>query len=508
MMRAGPGSASMLNVVGLGKRFGDTWACRNIDLTVRSGEVLAIAGENGAGKSTTMNCLHGLYAPTIGRIEIAGDPVTFRSPADAEAAGISMIPQELELFPELTIVENLFVGRARPRNLCGAFDRRAMQQRAREILTDLGVDVDVNLPVRCVSAATAKLVEIARALNRDARLIIMDEPTAALTERDTERLLSVIGRLNKRGVAVIYITHRLEEIFRIADRVCVLRDGSMVASGHRRDFDMASLIHAMVGRPVDHLFVRAASVPGEVVLQARKLTRRGAIADIDFELRAGEVLGVAGLIGAGRSELAQSIVGITPADSGSILLDGQAVRIASIDHAMSLGIAYLPEERRSQGLILPFSITRNITFAALGRFTRFGLIERTRERAFARESAQRVGVCGADLDSPVEVLSGGNQQKVLIAKILALDPRIVIFDEPTRGVDVGAKADIYALIDALANQGKAILLISSEMNELLCMADRILVMHEGRVTATFSRADFSAQLIASAAAGQVARHVA
>jgi ABC-type sugar transport system ATPase subunit len=490
----------------LGKSFAGVFACRHVDLELAPGEVLALAGENGAGKSTLMKCLHGYHSPSEGRIEIGGAVVQFNSPRDAEDLGISMIPQELDLFAELPIFENLFVGQPRPRNRWGGFDRLGMQRRARAILASLGVEFDVSLPVKELSAANAKLVEIARALNRDARLIVMDEPTAALTEREAQNLFAVIGQLKARGIAVIYITHRLEEIFRISDRIAVLRDGVLVASGETRHFDIPKLIQAMVGRPLEQFFVRHPHPAGELVLELRQLGRRGVFEGIDLTLRAGEVLGIAGLIGAGRSELAQSIFGMAPADAGAILVKGQPVRIGSVADALSHGIAYLPEERRSQGLVLPLSITENISFAALAQFTYLGFVDRAREGAFVREAASRFGIRGAAIDAPVEVLSGGNQQKVLIAKTLALEPNIVIFDEPTRGVDVGAKAEIYAVIDDLARQGKAILLISSEMNEVLSLADRIMVMCEGRVTGQFPRSAFSAEAIGAAAAGQRVRH--
>jgi rhamnose transport system ATP-binding protein len=492
----------------LGKSFAGVFACRGVSLDVLPGTVLAIAGENGAGKSTLMKCLHGFYVPTEGHVEVQGMAAAFASPRDAEAAGISMIPQELDLFPELSIVENLYVGQPRPRNRWGIFDQRGMRRRAQGLLASLGVTLDVSAAVKSLSAASCKLVEIARAMNRDARLIIMDEPTAALSDREVQKLFAVIEQLKARGIAVIYITHRLEEIFAISDRIMVLRDGSLVASGATRDFDIPTLIEAMIGRPIQERLLRRAHRPGNVALELRQFGRRGQFAGVDLVLRAGEVLGVAGLIGAGRSELAQAICGIAPADRGEMLIDGRPVRINSIADAATHRIAYLPEERRSQGLVLPFSIAHNISFAALAQFTRFGFIDRGREGSFAHEALRRFAIRGGDIDVPVEVLSGGNQQKVLIAKTLALEPNIIIFDEPTRGVDVGAKSEIYALIDELVRQGKAILLITSEMNEVLDIADRIMVMCEGRVTGSFPRSGFSARAVAAAAAGQSVPHVA
>jgi rhamnose transport system ATP-binding protein len=492
----------------LSKAFAGVFACRCIDLSVEHGEVLAITGENGAGKSTLMKCLHGALSPTEGYIEVGGTALTFTSPRDAERAGISMIPQELDLFPELSIVENLFVGQQRPRNKWGFFDRRGMRLRAQRLLASLGVALEVSMAVKALSAANCKLVEIARALNRNARLIIMDEPTAELSEREVQGLFTVIEQLKARGVAILYITHRLEEIFRISDRIVVLRDGALVASGATREFDMQKVIQAMIGRPMQELFARRPRAPGRVVLELRGFGRRGQFSDVNISLRAGEVLGVAGLIGAGRSGLARAICGIAPADSGAMWISGLPVRVGSMRDARVHGIAYVPEERRSQGLVLAFSIAQNVSFAALARFTRMGFIDRQREDSYARAAMSRFLIKGAALDAPVAILSGGNQQKVLIAKTLALEPSIVIFDEPTRGIDVGAKAEIYGVVDGLAGQGTAVLLISSDMNEVMNMADRIVVMCEGRITAMFSRPEFSAHTIAAAAAGQAVQHAA
>lgn len=493
---------------GIAKNFAGVDVCKDIDLEISPGEVVALVGENGAGKSTTMKCLYGLYAPSEGHIEVAGQAVQFQSPRDAEAAGISMIPQELDLFPELSITENLFVGQTRPRTRWGGFDHAAMRRRARSIMASLGVDADVTMPVKSLSAAMGKLVEIGRALNRDSRLIIMDEPTAALTDREVERLFAVIARLKARGVAIVYISHRLDEIFAISDRIIVMRDKRLIRSGPTSSFTVASLVEAMVGRPFEKLYHRAPHAPGDVLVSVRGLTRAGTFTDVSFDVRSGEILGISGLIGAGRSEVAQAIYGFSPADRGDISIAGRTVAIRSVADALRHGIAYLPEERRSQGLILPFPIASNISFAVLQRFTRFGFVDRAGEARFSEAAAKSFTVAGAALSAPVEVLSGGNQQKVLLAKILALDPRIVILDEPTRGVDVGAKSEIYAIIDDLAQRGKAILLISSEMNEVLSLSDRIIVMHEGRMSAEFARDQFSQSAIGAAAAGQQVRHVA
>ena len=502
------GEAPAFALRGLGKHFGGIHACRDIELEFRAGEVLAILGENGAGKSTTVKCLHGLYQPDEGHVEISGKTVHFRSPRDAEAAGISMIPQELDLFPELSIVENLFLGQKRPRRPWGGFDQRTMNRQAHEVMAALGVDVDVTAPVKTFSAATGRLVEIARALNRDARLIIMDEPTAALTEKETENLFEVIRRLKAAGVSIIYITHRLNECFTVSDRIVVMRDGRLIRSGPTEEFTIESLVDAMVGRPLETLYTWHSRPIGDVVLEVRGLSLGSVFSNVDFEVRSGEVLGVSGLIGSGRSEMAQAIYGIAPADRGEIIVDAKPVDVRTVSDALAHGIAYLPEERRSQGLILPFTIAANMSFSVLALFSRLGFVNRKREDGFASESARRFTVTGAALSSPVENLSGGNQQKVLIAKVLALDPKVVILDEPTRGVDVGAKSEVYRIIDDLASRNKAIVVISSEMNEVMSISDRIIVMHEGRISGRFARDEFSQQAIGAAAAGQRLHHAA
>ncbi|WP_160012274.1 sugar ABC transporter ATP-binding protein [Rhizobium sp. 18055] len=485
----------------VGKQFGPVVACEGISIELFAGEAVALAGENGAGKSTTAKCLYGYYSPTAGHIEVDGQEATLRSPRDGEAAGIVVIPQELDLFPELSIVENMFMGQERPRTKIGTFDWGRMKKTAQDILARLGLRLDVSLPVKLLSAANCKLVEIARALNRNARVIIMDEPTAALTDREVRRLLSIVCDLKAQGVAVVYISHRLDEIFEVCDRIVVLRDGKTVGDKPTSEFTESSLVKMMVGRPLESLFTHSPHPTGAVALEVKSLTSSPSFRDVSFQLRRGEILGISGLIGAGRSELAHALFGLRPY-SGQILVDGTETKVRSVSDAFANGIAYLPEERRSQGLILPFSIQENISLASLGRFTRFGLVSDKKESDFAHKAANDFTVVGAGIDAAVSVLSGGNQQKVLIAKTLARNPRIIILDEPTRGVDVGAKSEIYKIIDDLARQGCAVLLISSELNEVLAMSDRILVMREGVAVQTFERNEFSPEAIGAAAAGQ------
>src|SRR5215216_2397531 len=482
------------------KRFGGVTAVEDVDFDLRPGEVHALVGENGAGKSTLMKMVHGLYTPDEGTLEVGGEVVDFSSPRDAEAAGIAMIPQELDLFPELSVTENLFVGRRRPRTGWGGLNQNAMQAEARERLRSLGVDLDVTSTVKRLSAANQQIVAIARALVGEAKAVVMDEPTASLTEREVQQLFRIISELTSGGVGVVYISHRLDEIFAISDRITVLRDGHHITTAPASELDAEELVRLMVGRPLNELFTRSPHSPGEVALEVRGLGRAGEFEDVDLVVRRGEIVGLAGLVGAGRSEVAQSIFGIHPPEAGDIRIDGEEVRIHSPQAAMERGIFYVPEERRSQGLILPFSIKNNITLSILDRISRFGFVPRA-ERQTADRFAKDLSIRGAKVSEPVSRLSGGNQQKVVLAKSLAREPSILLLDEPTRGIDVGAKSEIYRLIDDLAKEGKAILLISSELEEVLSMSDRIVVMREGRVTGEFKRDEATQENVMTAATG-------
>ena len=482
------------------KRFGGVTAVEGVGFDLRPGEVHALVGENGAGKSTLMKMVHGLYAPDEGTLEVGGEAVEFSSPRDAEAAGIAMIPQELDLFPELSVTENLFVGRHRPRTRWGTLDRAAMRGEARERLRSLGVDLDVTTSVKGLSAANQQIVAIARALVGEARAVVMDEPTASLTEREVRQLFRIISDLTSGGVGVVYISHRLEEIFTISDRITVLRDGHHITTAPASELDAEELVRLMVGRPLNELFTRSPHSPGEVALEVRGLSRAGEFEDVDLVVRRSEIVGLSGLVGAGRSEVAQAIFGIRSPESGEVRIDGEVVRIRSPQAAMEKGIFYVPEERRSQGLILPFSIKNNITLSILDRIARFGFVPRT-ERQTADRFAKGLSIRGGSVSDPVSRLSGGNQQKVVLAKSLAREPSILLLDEPTRGIDVGAKSEIYRLIDELAKEGKAILLISSELEEVLSMSDRVVVMREGRITGEFGRNEANQEMVMTAATG-------
>jgi ABC-type sugar transport system ATPase subunit len=495
-----PEAPAIFRLRNVTKHFGGVTAVEDVDFDLRAGEVHALVGENGAGKSTLMKMVHGLYAPDEGTLEVGGEAVEFSSPREAEAAGIAMIPQELDLFPELSVTENLFVGRHRPRTRWGTLDRAAMRAEARERLRSLGVDLDVTTTVKGLSAANQQIVAIARALVGEARAVVMDEPTASLTEREVQQLFRIISELTSGGVGVVYISHRLDEIFAISDRITVLRDGHHITTAPADELDAEELVRLMVGRPLNELFTRSPHSSGEVTLEVRGLSRAGEFEGVDLVVRRGEIVGLSGLVGAGRSEVAQCIFGIYPPEAGEIRVDGEGVRIHSPQAAMERGIFYVPEERRSQGLILPFSIKNNITLSILDRISRFGFVPRA-ERHTADRFARELSIRGAKVSDPVSRLSGGNQQKVVLAKSLAREPSILLLDEPTRGIDVGAKSEIYRLIDDLAKEGKAILLISSELEEVLSMSDRIVVMREGRVTGEFKRDEATQENVMTAATG-------
>ena len=488
----------LLRLEGIVKSFPGVRALRGVSFDVRPGEVHALLGENGAGKSTLIKVMSGVHRPDEGRMEVDGRPVDFGSPQEAQAAGIAAIYQELLLFPELSVAENVFMGHA-PRLSWGGIDWDQTRARTAEILQSLDIhDLDPDAPVGALSVGNRQRVEIAKALSMNARVLIMDEPTAALTEADVERLFGIVRRLRERGVGIIYISHRLVEIFDLADRVTVLRDGEYVGTHAVKDVTEPQLISMMVGRTIDQLYPHRTANPGKVVLEARNVAYPGTVEEASLTLRAGEIVGLAGLVGSGRSELAQILFGVTPASAGQILVDGQPVTIKSPADAKRLGIAYVPEDRGTQGLIRPMRIRHNVSLAVLKELARFFFIDRGREQELARRDIERFKIRASSMDQVVGKLSGGNQQKVVLAKWLATRPRILILDEPTRGIDVGAKAEIHKIMSELAAQGMAVLMISSELPEVLGMSDRVLVMREGRIVAGFDRAEATQERIAAA----------
>jgi len=491
-------AASVIALEGISKSFPGVKALTDVSFDVRAGEVHALLGENGAGKSTLIKVLSGVHRADAGTLRLDGAPTVFASPQEAQAAGIATIYQELLLFPELSVAENIFMGHA-PKTRFGAIDWRAMRARARELLASLDIsDLDVTAPVGSLSVGNRQRVEITKALSMNARVLVMDEPTAALTSHDAERLFRIVRLLKERGVGVVYISHRLEEVFLLADRVTVLRDGAHVATRPVSAVGRDDLIHMMVGRRIEALFPKIEVERGKIILELEKVSRPPTTHDVSLRLHVGEILGIAGLVGAGRSELAEVIFGVTPAASGTIRVDGRPVSIRSPRQAKRLGIAYVPEDRGRQGLVRPMPIDANVSLASLSRVSRASFIDARAEDALAEESVKRFRIRASGIHQIVGKLSGGNQQKVGLAKWLATRPRILIMDEPTRGIDVGAKAEIHRLMSELAGQGLAILMISSELPEVLGMSDRILVMRGGRIVAEVGRSEASQEGIAAA----------
>ncbi|MGQ9887647.1 MAG: sugar ABC transporter ATP-binding protein [Aggregatilineales bacterium] len=488
----------VLQLENITKNFPGVKALDNVRFEVCAGEVHALLGENGAGKSTLIKIISGVYRPDSGTIMVDGTPVQINNPREAQARGIATIYQELLLYPELTVAENIFMGHA-PRTRSGAIDWAEMSRRAEDILASLNIhDLDVRRKVGTLTVGNRQRVEIAKALSQQARILIMDEPTAALTEADVVRLFDIVRLLRSRGVGVIYISHRLEEVFELADRVTVLRDGQYVDTRPVAETTRDDLINMMVGRTIDNLFPKLPAEIGAPVLEVRELVRQPMTRGVSFTLRAGEIVGLAGLVGSGRSEVAQAIFGIRPAESGQVLLDGKPVRIKNPQQAMKLGIAYVPEDRSTQGLIRKMRVRENISLAVLRQLSAYGFIDPRKELKLARDSIQRFNIRAYSPEQIVNKLSGGNQQKVVVSKWLAGRPRVLIMDEPTRGIDVGAKAEIHRLMSELAQRGLAILMISSELPEILGMSDRVLVMRGGRIVAEYQREEATQEQIVAA----------
>ncbi|UFZ05720.1 sugar ABC transporter ATP-binding protein [Bradyrhizobium ontarionense] len=501
VLRVGAPAPPLLAVSGIEKSFPGVRALSNVSFEVAPGEVHALLGENGAGKSTLIKIISGVYQPGAGTIHVDGQPLRFSSPDDARRAGIATIYQELLLFRDLSVAENVFMGHA-PRSRGGWLDWKAMTAKTEALLASLEItDLAPRRIVGSLSVGNRQRVEILRALSQDARLLIMDEPTAALTEYDVTRLFDLVRRLKSRGAGIIYISHRMDEIFQLADRVTVLRDGAHVGTRKVAETSSAELVQMMVGRQIESLFPKVDVPIGMPVLEVRDLVRRPLTKGISLTVRAGEIVGLAGLVGSGRSELAQTIFGATPAESGQILISGQPVQIRSPGAARALGIAYVPEDRATQGLVRPMTVRENLSLASLGRVARFGFIDSTAETRMAEAGVNRFRVRAGSIEQVVGRLSGGNQQKIVLGKWLANEPKVLVLDEPTRGIDVGAKAEIHRLMCQLAAQGLAILMISSELPEVLGMSDRVLVMREGRLVAEFARVQATPEAVGAAMMG-------
>ena len=498
----------LLRMTGISKSFPGVRALQNVSMEVFPGECVALMGENGAGKSTLMKVLSGVYAPDAGTIEIGGTPIHLTNPHQAQQLGVSIIYQEFNLFPNLSVEENVFIGREPGR--AGMVDRRTLHQWTRELLDRIGVRLDPGAPVSDLSVAQQQMVEIAKALSFNAQIVIMDEPTSALTDTEVNALFRIIRQLKEENLGVIFISHRIEEVVEICDRITVLRDGQNAGELMTADATPARIVQRMVGRPLSDLFQKEESeIAGDPVLKVEGLSRARSrtdtsstsIHDISFSVRAGEIVGLAGLVGSGRTELARSIFGADQIDRGTIEVNGTAVRIKHPLDAIAAGIGLVPEDRKQQALVLPLPVRENISLANLDAITSGGFVRRGVERSIAQRFIDILQIRTPGMEQKVINLSGGNQQKVVLAKWLSLNPKVLIVDEPTRGVDVGAKAEVHQLLSKLARQGVGILMISSELPEILGMSDRILVMREGRIAGELDRQHATQEVIMSLATG-------
>jgi rhamnose transport system ATP-binding protein len=484
------------------KAFGAVRAVIDGTIDLYAGEAHALLGENGAGKSTMVKILAGVHAPDEGEVLLDGHPVTLATPAAARDAGIAVIYQEPTLFPDLSVAENIYMGR-QPLVAGRRIDRRKMLADAAGLFGRLGVRLDPGRICRGLSIADQQLVEIAKALSLEARVIVMDEPTAALSAAEVARLFEVVRTLRAGGSAVLFISHRLEEVFEICQRVTVMRDGRHVLTSELAGMTTDDLVRAMVGRQMAERTAGERSAPGDTILTAERLTREGVFTDVSLQVRAGEIVALAGLVGSGRSEVARAIFGIDRYDAGRVLVRGRELRKASPTAAMAAGIGFVPEDRRQQGLVMDMSVQQNVALASLSRLRKGGLVRSAAEKAFARDWAVRLNLKYGRLTDPVLQLSGGNQQKVVLAKWLGRSPALLIVDEPTRGIDIATKAEVHRLLVQLAAEGVAILVISSELPEVLHIGDRILVMREGRLTAELGHDDATEEKIMAAATGQL-----
>ena len=494
-----PDRVPVLRVVGITKTFGAANALSDVSFSVRRGEVHALVGENGAGKSTLVKIVTGILEPTSGHIELDGEPTRFVTPVEARRAGVAAVYQDPKLFPHLDVAENISMG-ATPTMALGVVDRRAVVAQAREALARIGVAIDPRALIAELSVAELQFVEIARALAANPQLLILDEPTSSLTPAEAEKLFRIARDLRERGTAILFITHRLEELTLIADTVTVLRDGRHVATRPAAEVRRTEIVRMMVGRPLEGMFAkRTRRTPGREVLRVDGLTRNGAFSNVTFALRAGEIVGMAGLVGSGRSEIAHACFGLSPPTAGSIAIDGVPVTPRSPKQMLALGLAYLPEDRDGLGLIMSAPIADNVTLPILDRLAKLGFIDETAGRTIASEAVETYHVRTTGIDQLVSDLSGGNRQKVAFARWLSTKPKVLILDEPTHGVDIGSKAQIHGIIAELADEGLAVLVISSDLPEVLGVSDRILVIAEGELVAEMDAASVDQETVMMAA---------
>jgi ABC-type sugar transport system ATPase subunit len=497
--------ATVVAMRGIAKSFGATRAVDGVDLDLRPGEVHGLIGENGAGKSTLMRILAGSFADYDGTISFEGRAAQIRSPAEARAQGIALVHQELSLLPELTVAENIFLGREPKGLLPGFISRRSIEREARRALAECDIAITPSAKVEHLSIAERQLVEIVKGVSASPKVLILDEPTSSLTIREVRELFAIVRRLvTAKGTAIAYISHKLDEIFAIADRVTVLRDGRKVASAPIGEWSESKLVRAMVGRDLSALFPHTSVLPGAVRLEVNGIERRGVFGPLSFSIRAGEIVGLYGIIGAGRSELAEALFGLAPPDRGTIKVDNRPASVTSPRRALAAGIAMSPEDRHARGLVPMLSVGENLSLAALSQFVSAGFVNRWAERTAIERFLRTLLVRAQSANQEVASLSGGNQQKVVLGRALMPGPKVLILDEPTRGIDVVAKAEVHAIIDRLAHRGMAVLLISSELPEILGMSDRILVMREGALIGSLDRAEANEEHLVAMAAG--ARH--
>lgn len=495
------GTPPVLEMKNITKAFPGVKALTAVDLEVRAGEVHAIVGENGAGKSTLMKILAGVHQPDQGNVMISGEKLSFSSPLEARRRGIGMVYQEINLVPDLSVAENISLGNMP--NASGLVKRKALNEIAERVLLELGANINAQGMVGQLSLSQQQLVEIAKVYASQPRIVVLDEPTSSLSEHEAKALFNVIERMRTNGIAIIYISHRLREVLNISNRVTVLRDGAMIDCRDADGLTPQEMIRLMVGRDLDDVFPKHQVPIGEPVLEVSELTRFGAFEAVSLTARAGEIVGLAGLVGAGRTEVARAIFGLDRAEGGIVRIHGREISTRSPRSAVRAGIAYVPEDRKRDGAALSLSVKDNISLPVLRRVAQLGWVRRSSERRMAQQKAEELYVSPPVIDRPVSTFSGGNQQKVVLAKWLATRPKVLILDEPTRGVDVGAKADIHTIIGELAAEGVAIVMISSELPEVLAVSDRVYVLNEGRITAEIDRTDADEESVMRAATGEV-----
>ena len=485
---------------GIAKAFGTNQVLRDVSITLKEGEVHALMGENGAGKSTLMNILTGIHKADAGKITIDGIERTFSNPREAELNGVAFIHQELNIWPNLTLLENLYLMRPK-RNKFGMLDKKAMLTEAEATCKELGIELPLTAEAGLCSVGHQQMTEILRILMLDAKVVIMDEPTAALTERETATLFNMMRKMKERGVAIVYISHRMEEVFSECDTITVMRDGHTIITKPTTEISVDEVVRHMVGRSIDEFYPARTTTPGEVVMSVDKLKPEGFDNDISFSLRKGEILGVAGLMGAGRTEIMRAIFGVDKHNGGTITVNGSVLNCKKPEDAIKAGIAFITENRKSEGLILDFSIGSNITLPNLSDICPSHVLHKNKLETFADELSKKLGVKTQSIHEPASSLSGGNQQKVVIAKWVGKKPSIIIMDEPTRGIDIGAKRDIYDLMNELTNNGVSIIMVSSELPEVLGMSDRVMVIHEGCVAGILDRNEATPESIMTLATG-------